>query len=295
MSEDALLENAEESTTQSTTTHPLIEFVNQSPASVGVHDKSTWMSLFDKYHIVEDPVGSPPHVGAVYTAKDAARGSGALSRFWDTFIAPNQIAFDVKQDIVKGNQVMRDLNINIQMSDKVKVSVPMHLLYDLRETQNGLRIARLAAHWAFMPMVMQLMGKGLAALPVIMNLSAHLLKYQGLVGTIGYSGAAFNVGKSGRKTVETLVESLNERSLSEVVRCFAHDEVAVEGLTDETLYPSIMLEKMAFTTLIVHKTIVAGDTVTFSVSTDTGEKGVMLAELNSKSKKINGLRFYLSD
>lgn len=296
MSEEVLLEGTEQSnTTQSAPVNPLIDFVNQSPASVGIHDKATWMSLFDQYHIVEDPVGSSAHVGGLYTSKDAGRGDGALSRFWDTFIAPNKIAFDVQQDIVKGNHVVRDLNINIQMSDKVKVTVPMHLLYEMRNTDKGPRIARLAAHWEFMPMIMQLMGKGLACLPVAMSLTVRMFTYQGLGGTLGFSSAAFNVGKKGQKTVEKLVESLNERSLSEVVKSFAHDEVVVEGLSNETLCPSFLLENMPFTTLIVHKTIISGDTVTFSVSTDTGEKGVMLAELNGKTKKINALRFYLSE
>jgi len=109
----------------------LLAQVQKSPAAVAIHDKTAWMSIFAKYHVVEDPVGSKPHIGGVYDAASGQRGHGALSRFFDTFIAPNKISFDVKRDRVCGNHVARDLTINIQMSEKVHAQVPMHLVYEL--------------------------------------------------------------------------------------------------------------------------------------------------------------------
>ena len=114
----------------------LLKQVEKSPAAVAIHDKKAWMSIFAQYHIVEDPVGSNPHISGLYDSVSGCRGNDALSRFFDTFIAPNKISFDVKRDIVCGTHVVRDLTINIEMSAKVKAQVPMHLLYELI-SENG--------------------------------------------------------------------------------------------------------------------------------------------------------------
>ncbi len=276
-------------------TQTLLEIVKQSPAACQVHDKEKWMSLFDHYHIVEDPVGSSPHIGGIYSGKDKFRGNGALSRFFDTFIAPNDISFDIKKDIVKNTHVVRDLNININMSDKVKVSVPMHLLYELRASGDTYRIARLAAHWEFLPMIGQLMGKGSACLPVAMNLTVRMLKYQGLSGTLGFSSAAFNIGKAGRQVAESLLQCINQRDLPGVVSCFCHDEVSIQGLEgSEKVHPSILLDSIPFASINTDKVIVAGDTVSMSVVTDTGASGVVFVEFDGKQKKISQCRFYLT-
>ena len=135
----------------------LLEQVLKSPAAVAVHDKRAWMSIFSKYHIVEDPVGSNPHIGGLYDTVSGERGNGALGRFFDTFIAPNDISFDVKRYIVCANHVVRDLTINIKMSEKVQAQVPMHLLYELGPEADEWKITRLAAYWELMPMIFQLL------------------------------------------------------------------------------------------------------------------------------------------
>ena len=78
-----------------------LRFVEGSPAAVGDHDKAAWLELFARYNIVEDPVGSRPHLSGVYDGRSRRRGSGPLARFWDTFIAPNQIRFQVDHDFVE--------------------------------------------------------------------------------------------------------------------------------------------------------------------------------------------------
>ncbi len=105
--------------------------VMRSPEAVGIHDKDAWLSIFASYNIVEDPVGSTPHVSGVYDSRSRRRDNAALSRFYDTFIAANEISFHVERDIVCGLKVVRDLTIEIKMSAKVTVHVPMHLMYGL--------------------------------------------------------------------------------------------------------------------------------------------------------------------
>lgn len=271
----------------------LIDFVQQSPEACKVHDKAKWMSLFDDYHIVEDPVGSTPHVGGVYSAKDGIRGNGALSRFFDTFIQPNQISFDVKQDIVCGLHVIRDLNINIQMSDKIRVSVPMHLLYVLREKDDGYRIARLAAHWEFLPMIKQLLGKGRDCLQVVTGLSVRMLKLQGLAGTLGFSGAAWNIGKKGKLAVGQFLAALNMKDLSGLMNTVCNDEIAIHLPYGRTpVVPSTLFDQINFNQLTYNKMIVAGDTVSISFSLDGKKEGVGIFEFDRKNKKISEVRFY---
>lgn len=110
-----------------------LALVEKSPEAVAVHDKNAWLALFAQYHVVEDPVGSTAHVGGIYDGKSGLRGTAKLARFFDTFIAPNKICFEVTKDIVCDTHVLRDLTIHIAMSDKVQVHVPMHLLYELCE------------------------------------------------------------------------------------------------------------------------------------------------------------------
>lgn len=182
----------------------LINIVEASPEAVAIHDKVAWMAIFAQYHVVEDPVGSKPHIGGLYDATNGVRGHGALSRFYDTFIAPNKISFAVDQDYVLNNHVVRDLTIHLEMSDSVQAQVPMHLLYELTEENDQWKILRLGAHWELVPMVMQLLGKGLAAVPVLSALTWRMLKLQGLSGMLGFSQAAFPWVKKPNRTYKIL-------------------------------------------------------------------------------------------
>ena len=70
-------------------------------------------------------------------------GTDAIARFYDTFIAPNDIAFDVAHDFAGPATVLRDLTITITMSTGARVRVPMHLRYEVVE-ENGLLGLQLA-------------------------------------------------------------------------------------------------------------------------------------------------------
>ena len=131
-----------------------LALVECSPAAVAAHDKQGWLQIFARDCVVEDPVGSVPHV---CSAGDQGPDS-PLSRFYDTFISANDICFLVERDIVCDRHVVRDLSIEITMSPQVVVTVPMHLLYELTQQDGELRIARLAAHWELGPMLRQQMA-----------------------------------------------------------------------------------------------------------------------------------------
>jgi hypothetical protein len=274
----------------------LLAQVEKSPAAVAIHDKASWMSIFAQYHIVEDPVGSRPHVSGIYDPVAGQRGNGPLSRFFDTFIAPNKISFDVRKDIVCGNHVVRDLTIHIQMSERIHAQVPMHLLYELVQENSEWKIVRLAAHWELMPMIFQLLGKGFACLSVLSALTVRMFKLQGIGGMMGFSRAALNIGGAGKKAVSEFEQAFNANKLSDFMRVFASDADVVHWPFGENpLNPSRLLEAKPGQ-LSLSKVMSAGDTVTASVVLKEGDitrEGVAIFEFNRSLKKIAAVRLYV--
>ena len=274
----------------------LLETVMKSPAAVAIHDKEAWMSIFAQYHVVEDPVGSTPHVGGAYDAATGSRGNGALSRFYDCFIAPNKIAFDVKKDYVCGNHVVRDLHINIEMSPAVKVTVPMHLLYELTDEAGEWKVQRLAAHWELMPMMGQLFSKGLGCLGVLSGLTVRMFQLQGIGGMLGFSKAALNIGATGKSRVHDFLNAINGKDLGDLVNACDSDAACVHvPYGTDPICPSQILEKTTLGQISVMRIIAAGDTVTASLKLEVNgdqKEAVLLAEFNGKTKKIRSARFY---
>ena len=43
-----------------------LALVERSPKAVAAHDKAGWLAIFAEYNIVEDPVGSRPHISGIY-------------------------------------------------------------------------------------------------------------------------------------------------------------------------------------------------------------------------------------
>lgn len=170
----------------------LIDFVERSPAAVTRHDRAGWIALFAADCVIEDPVGSRPHL---------AGNRDVIGRFYDTFIAPNEIVFHRGRDYVDGMKVLRDLEIEIRMTPRVAIRVPMFLVYELVRESGALRIRRLAAHWELRPMVMQLLRHGLRGLPSAMALGVRMLRLQGVGGTLGFLRAWRSVGAEGKAAV----------------------------------------------------------------------------------------------
>lgn len=272
-----------------------INHVNKSPESVAVHDKERWLSIFSQYAIVEDPVGSRPHVNGIYDKKGKQRGSSALSRFYETFIAPNTIQFNVERDIVCEDHVMRDLSISINMPGTT-VSVPMHLLYELTDENNEIKIRRLAAHWELMPMVNSLMSKGGEALPAMMSLSKRMMKYQGVSGIGGFMSGLGKLRSSAKQTVEQFFDAFNGKERDRFNELFTPDALVRAPHGSQAISPFDMFESLDGK-LTFKKIIKAGYTITSSISfapADTSEEkqGVAVFEFDTKAKKISRLTFY---
>src|SRR3546814_4422591 len=65
---------------------------------------SDWSSDVCSSDLVEDPAGSAPH-----------RGHPEIGLFFDTFIAPRDIAVHPNADIVCGTTVIRDVSLEVRM------------------------------------------------------------------------------------------------------------------------------------------------------------------------------------
>lgn len=271
-----------------------LALVERSPKAVAAHDKAAWLALFARYSLVEDPVGSAPHITGIYDARTGFRGSGALSRFYDTFIAPNTIRFHVDQDIVNGLHVVRDVIIEIAMSARVTVRVPAHLLYELTLEADQLKVFRLAAYWELAPMLRQQMASGWPALAVGCAAGVRMWRYQGVRGMAGFMRALYGVGDEGKAQIELFARCFNAADTSALASLFARADIGVafpHSRGDLTIAQcAAQGGHMQFTKLLA-----AGNTVSATLDyrrTDACHKGVAIFELDRRNLRIVALSFY---
>ncbi|GAC1398872.1 MAG: nuclear transport factor 2 family protein [Mycobacterium sp.] len=168
----------------------------RSPSAAGERDRSTWVGLFTEDGRVEDPVGSTPH-----------RGRSAIGRFYDTFIGPRDIRFHPDVDIVVGQTVVRDGELEVTMAATLTLRVPVYIRYDLEDVGGELRISALAAFWELPAMVLQFLRGGVRAIPAGLQLSRLLIRNQGLVGTLGFLGGFRGVGSGAKGVVTRFLDS----------------------------------------------------------------------------------------
>jgi len=278
------------------TSEELLELVDRSPAAVAIHDKKAWLELFSRAAVVQDPVGTAPHRRTV-SGDGAASGNDPLGRFWETFIAPNRISFTSYQDIVIGDEVVRDVLIRSELGSDITIEVPAYVIYRTTEENGAARIEALMAHWELRSMVRQVISGGLAGLSTMIQLGWRMLKIQGAAGALGYmQGISRGIFGRGRRAVRSFAAMLNAR-----------DEKALVGLLDgeETL-----IECPAGVGESVHEFLDgAGRDLRIDVSGltsagwwsscvfranrgDVTHRGVAFFEFNPKTRKIRSARFF---
>jgi hypothetical protein len=271
-----------------------LALVERSPAAVAVHDKAAWLALFARYNVVEDPVGSAPHITGIHDARTGYRGSDSLDRFYDTFIAPNAIRFHVDRDIVNGLHVVRDLTIEIAMSARLTVRVPAHLLYELMVEGDELKIFRLAAHWELASMLRQQLASGWPFLAVGWSSTARLLRYQGPRGMAGFMRALSGVGAEGKSQVERFARYFNDENTIALESLFTGPDIRIAfphaGGEFSIAQCAAQGGQMQFT-----KVLAAGNVMSATLDYQTADarrSGVAIFELDSRSRRIVALSFY---
>ena len=222
------------------TTQDVYDVVRASPAAVAAHDKEGWIALFDTDYVIEDPVGWRP-----------VRG-GDISSFWDAFIAPNDIRFDVHRDWIDDLHVVRDVTVVTTLGTGLQVKTPAHLRYELVERDGALKVARMAAHWELLPNFAQLMRPRAAHLRSMAAMNGSMLRNLGVRDTARFVGAVRSVGQRGKK----------------VVRGYLGTRV------DD-----------------LHKVIASGSVVTANCTVD-GQPAAVIATLDRRTRAVQDCRIY---
>lgn len=267
-----------------------ITLVNRSPESVAKHDKAAWLELFSDNAVIEDPVGTAPHRRRDV---DSSTGQDAFSRFYDTFIAPNTIMFDVRKDIVCDNDIVRDATINIDMGS-ASISVPTHLHYELVNENGKLKIARLAAHWELFPMMQTLFASGNDVLPVLMSLSSRMLKNQGILGAMGFASGINVFAKRQKLKVAQLLSAITHKDEQTLLRWVSTSATFNRERSDFAPTLATFVHRLG-SHIEFTKMLAAGRFVTVNMECQQGGaliSGVGLFEFDRFGRRIIGLSFY---
>jgi hypothetical protein len=251
--------------------------VERSPAAVAVHDRDAWVAAFTFDGLVEDPVGSQPH-----------RGTTAITRFYDTFIGPRNIVFHRDIDIVVGSTVIRDLDLEVQMSAGLTMRIPAYLRYHLEDDGGELKIAELSAFWELPAMVGQFLRSGLRSVPAGVQLSTGLLTNQGLVGALGFLGGFRGTGAHGKRQFGDFLAAA--RAGDEVgVRRWLGGGTRIAAGEHTPMSGAELLSRL--TGARTRKVIGCGYSLVCGVDTAKG-RDVIIADVAAKPFAIRRIRYY---
>jgi ketosteroid isomerase-like protein len=276
----------------------LLDAAEASPACVAKHDKAGWLALFAEDGVVEDPVGSAPNRKGRFRGRSQS-GDDELGRFYETFIAPNEIRFEVLRDIVTETEVVRDVVIHTTLSTGLKVSVPAYLIYDMIEEDGEVRIARLAAHWELPRLSLQTLRGGRKGWSSMLRLSGKMLRIQGLKGMARYSkGMLRGIFGRGRVVLDEFCEAVGRRDEAALAGLFVDGEARIALPVGQQHSPHQLLEHLEpGARLIPSDPNAAGWTTgfRFELKRSAGnQQGVGFLEFRRGTKKLVSARFYLA-
>ncbi|MBO0675937.1 nuclear transport factor 2 family protein [Mycolicibacterium sp. S2-37] len=255
----------------------MLAAVERSPELVRAHDRRGWVGLYTLDGQIEDPVGSRPH-----------RGPDEIDRFYATFIAPREITFHPRADLVVDDTVVRDLDLEVRMSDAVTMRIPAVLRYDLVPAGSELKINRLQAFWELPLMVGQFLRAGPAALPVGGALTVALLRNQGLTGAGGFLAGFRSAGSAGRREFTRFLTDARDGDEVAVRRRLARGARITRG-EGEPLAAAELLDRL--TDGQWHKVIVAGRHVVAGLQSAAGP-AVLIADIEKNPFAITRIRYF---
>ena len=262
----------------------VLAVVERSPAAVAVHDRAAWLDLFSDDAVVEDPVGSAP----------APKTDGTLGRFYDTFIAPHGIRFEIRRDHFLGDDVFRDAVIHTHVRDGVDVQVEAYLLYQVADRGGALKARRMAAHWTLARMTGLALRLGPRAWWAMTGLFLRMIRVMG-PGWVGAYLASLwrGIGGGGRDAAERLARAVEARDEQALAALFAPS--AELELGERALTPSSLLGALPpGTKLRVDAPVAAGWTTSFRFRLEGASpaEGLALLEFDPSTRKIRRARFF---
>jgi hypothetical protein len=260
----------------------LMEPVLASPELVGRHQREAWLALFAGSAVIEDPVGLPPH----------RRHGGELEAFWETYIAPNQIRFEVLLSVVADPLVVRDVVIHTRLRGGARTVVPARLLYELVDEEGALKIRRMAAHWDLSRAMLGTLGSGWAGLRAALAQSWRILRRQGPGRFLGFFGGALGALLRGpgrsfarfRRAVDTRDPELLARLLAGGGRALLHPG-------ERELSPPEVLESLPPHSCVAP--VRSGPTVSFRLDGEAAGRGPGIGLLEpARGGRVRRLRLF---
>lgn len=122
--------------------HPARTASQRSMEAVHGKTREAWLELFADDALIEDPVGVSP----LDPEGKGHRGKAAISAFWDTFIGPNHISFDIRHSYAAGNEVANVGTITTRMPDGTRAIAEGVFVYKVNDQG---KIVSLRAFWEF--------------------------------------------------------------------------------------------------------------------------------------------------
>ena len=272
----------------------IIALVDRSPDLVGKHDREGWLNLFSANAIVQDPVGAGPN----RKGKDMRKDKDALGRFYDIFIGPNTIKFDVHQDVVISDEMVREVSIHTTLPNGAITIVHCFLIYKVIEENGQLKIEGLRAHWDFGKNAMALMKnngfKGITGSTVQFG---TMIKVQGMKRIIEYMGAMYKgILKKGIKAANAFAATVNAKDETAFAKLFDTVAVIEFPVGSKNIAASDFLKGAGKDVKLEFKNLRSGGWFTSgAVDITTGgssKHGVVFFEFGPKSKKIINARFF---
>lgn len=189
-----------------------LALVHRSPALVAVHDRASWLRLFGTTGVVEDPVGTPP----------ARAADGSLAAFWDTFIGPNEVSFEVHHDYQVGRAVFRDAIVHTRIAGALDIDAPAYLLYEVAD--DGRSVARMRAFWPLSSLSLTALKMGPSAWIEMTKLFARMVGTMGPRWVGGYLSALWTgIGARGPRVLEQLCAAIAAGDARAAATLFTHD------------------------------------------------------------------------
>lgn len=272
----------------------IMALVNKSPELVDRHDRAGWLDLFSSNAIVQDPVGAGPN----RKGKDMRKGKDALGRFYDIFIGPNKIKFDVHQDVVVGDEMVREVSIHTTLPNGAITIVHCYLIYRIVEENGQPKIESLRAHWDFGNNALALMKnngfKGMTGSTVQFG---TMIKVQGMKRIIEYMGAMYKgILKKGIKAANAFATAVNAKDEAAFARLFDTGATIDFPVGSQPISTGDFLKGAAKDVELEFKGLRSGGWFTSCAFDAKGgglnKHGVVFFEFSPKSRKIINVRFF---
>jgi hypothetical protein len=274
----------------------LLAHAHASPAAVAAKDKRAWLALFADGGAVHDPVGTPPCCKGAHTF-GRADGPDDLARFYDCFIAPNAIRFEVHRDLVAGRTVVRDVTLHVTGPAGVPTAVPAHLVYTMAEGAGPVRIARMEAFWQSADVMRTVRRAGARGVAATMLSLWQLVRSFGLAGARAYLRDVRDRVRSSvaRDAVRAWVDAVTAAdSARAAALCDPACEIELPG-GDRASMAHALAGELSGWSAKVDKILVCGWAASCSLTLRSGDRerhGVAVFDLARPSGRIRGVRLY---